>query len=86
MTIPELALRSGAAWEIPTVELIAELTKACKKKLIKAGLGTKAAKSAERLESVGDELKRKAATVFRAFAAGYLYPSTDRPECAFSAR
>ena len=65
MTI-ERTLRNGAAWEMPTIELIPKLTKASKKKFVKARLGTKAAKGHERLESVGDELEGEAATMFRA--------------------
>ena len=82
--ILERTLRNGAAWEVPTVQLISKVAK--KKKFVKARLGTKAAKSYERLESVGDELHGEAATMFRALAARYLYLSMDRPECAFSAK
>ena len=82
--IIERALRNGVAWEKPTVELISKLTKASKKKkFVKARLGTKAAKSHERLESVGDELEGEAVTMFRALSARYLYLSMDGPECAF---
>ena len=45
---------------------------------MKARLGTKAAKSHERLESVGDELEGEAATMFRALPARYLDLSMDR--------
>jgi hypothetical protein len=53
---------------------------------VKARLGTKAAKSHERLESVGDKLEGEAATMFRALSARYLYLTMDRPDCAFSAK
>ena len=84
--IIEQTLRNGAAWEVPTIELISKLTKASKKKFVKARLGTKAAKNYERLENAGDELEGEAATMFRALAARYLYLSMDRPECACSAK
>ena len=82
--IHERTLRNGAAWEIPPVQLVSKVAK--KKKLVKARLGTKAAKSFERLESVGDELEGEAATMFRALAARYSYLSIDQTECAFSAK
>ena len=71
----ERTLRSGAAWEIPTVELIPKLTDTSKEKFVKARLGTKAAKRHERLESIGDKLEGEAPTLFRAMSAGYLYLS-----------
>ena len=84
--IIEQTPRNGAAWEIPTIELISKLTKASKKKFVKARLGTKAAKKYERLENAGDELEGEAATMFRALAGRYLYLSMGRPECAYSAK
>ena len=84
--ILERTLRNGAAWEVPTVEIIAKLNPANKKKFLKARLGTKAVKNYERLESAGDELDAEAATMFRALAARFLYLSMDRAECAFAAK
>ena len=84
--ILDFTLRHGAAWETPSVELLAKLTKAAKKKYLKARMGTKAAKQSERLECSGDLLDEEASTMFRALAARYLYLSMDRPECAFSSK
>ena len=84
--ILERSLCNGAAWEISTVELISKLAKASKKKLVKARLGTKAAKNHDRLESVEDELEGEAAMIFRALSARYLYRSMDRPVCVLSAK
>ena len=83
-SILDHVLRHGAAWEIPSVEILAKLTKASKKKYLKPRMGTKAAKQYERLECAGDLLDEEASTMFRALAARYLYLSMDRPECAFS--
>lgn len=82
--ILDFTLRHGAAWETPSVELLAKLTKTAKKKYLKACMGTRAAKQSERLECSGDLLDEEASTTFRALAARYLYLSMDRPECAFS--
>ena len=46
----EQVLRDGASWEVPTVEYLAKINQ---KKFVKARVGSKAAKHAERLESVG---------------------------------
>lgn len=72
-TILERTLRDGAACETSTVELLAQVSKAAKKKYRKARLGTKAAKQYERLENVGDELDGDAAAIFRALSARFLY-------------
>ena len=85
-SILDHVLRHGAAWEIPSVEILAKLTKASKKKYLKPRMGTKAAKQYERLECAGDLLDEEASTMFRALAARYLYLSMDRPECAFSSK
>lgn len=82
-TILENVLRDGAAWETPTVELIAKVSK---RKFAKARLGSKAAKHAERLEQCGDELDDEAATLYRALSARILYLSMDRPEIAYAAK
>ena len=86
MTILRNVLRDGAAWETPTTELIAKISKSQKNKFQKARLGTKAAKNYEKLECVGDLLDEETSTMFRALAARYLYLAMDRPECAFSAK
>lgn len=80
------ALRNEAAWELRTVGILAKVSKASKKKFVKARLGSKAAKNAERMECAGDELLGDAATVYRALSARLLYLSMDRPEVAFAAK
>ena len=82
-TILETTLRNGAAWEVPTVELIAKVSK---RKFVKPRLGSKAVKKAERMETCGDELDSEAATMYRALSARILYLSMDRPEIAFAAK
>ena len=84
--ILEHTLRHGAAWEVPSIELLAKVNKASKKKYMKARMGTKAAKAHERLECAGDLLDEEASTMFRAVAARFLYLSMDRPECAFASK
>ena len=84
--ILERTLRNGAAWEVPTSEIIAKISKKKKKKFTKSRIGTKAAKQHERLECVGDLLDDEASTMFRALAARFLYLSMDRPECAFASK
>ena len=79
-------LRDGAAWEVPSIELLAKVSKSTKKKFVKARLGTKAAKNYEKLQNAADLLDEEASTMFRALAARYLYLAMDRPECAFSAK
>ena len=81
--ILENVLRNGAAWEIPTVDLIAKISK---RKFAKARLGSKAAKHAERFEQGGEELDDEAATLYRALSARILYLSMDRPEISFAAK
>ena len=76
--ILEFTLRHGAAWEEPSIELLAKITKAAKKKFVKARMGTKAAKQYERLKCAGDLLDEETSTMFRALAARYLYLSMDR--------
>ena len=82
-TILEHVLRNGAAWEVPTVEYIAKVSK---KKFTKARVGSKAAKEAERMECKGDELDAEASTIYRALSARLLYLSMDRPEMAFCSK
>ena len=84
--ILDRVLRDGAAWETPTTELIAKVSKAGKRKFAKARLGSKAAKKAERMETTENELTGDAATVYRALSARILYLSMDRPECSFAAK
>ena len=84
--ILEKTLRDGAAWETPTVELIAKITKKKTNKYAKQRLGSKAAKHAERMESGGEDLDEEAATLYRALSARILYLSMDRPEIAFAAK
>ena len=79
-------MRNGAAWETPTTEILAKVGKNNKKKFAKARLGSKAAKSAERMESAGEELVGEAATMYRALSARLLYLSMDRPEVSFAAK
>ena len=81
--ILEQVLRNGAAWEVPTVEYIAKVSK---KKFAKGRVGSKAAKEAERMECIGDELDEAASTIYRALSARLLYLSMDRPEVAFAAK
>ena len=64
--ILEQVLRNGAAWEVPTVEYIA---KASKTKFAKGRVGSKAAKEAERMECIGDELDEEASTIYGALSA-----------------
>ena len=63
--ILERVLCNGAAWETPTTELIAKVTK---RKFTKARMGSKAAKHAERMELCADELDGESATMYRARA------------------
>ena len=84
--ILDKTLREGAAWETKSSELIARVAKGPKKKFIKARLGSKAAKHAERMEAGGDDLDQEAATMYRALSARLLYLSMDRPEVAFAAK
>lgn len=83
--ILEKTLRNGAAWQTPTVELLAKVTKK-PKKFAKQRLGSKAAKHAERMECGGDDLDGEASTMYRALSARLLYLSMDRPEVAFAAK
>ena len=82
--ILERTLRNGAAWEVPTTELIAKINKSSKSKFQKARVGSKAAKHAERMEAGGEQLDEESATMYRALSARFLYLSLDRPECAFA--
>ena len=84
-SVLEKVLRDGAAWETPTIQLIAKVSKN-KNKFAKARLGSKAAKSAERMESAGEELHGEAATMYRALSARFLYLSMDRPEVSYAAK
>ena len=84
-SILERILRNGAAWETPTVEFISRVAKN-KKKFVKARLGSKAAKHAERMEVAGEDLDSEAATMYRALSARLLYLSMDRPEVSFAAK
>ena len=84
-SILERTLRNGAAWETPTVEFISRVAKN-KKKFVKARLGSKAAKHAERMEVGGEDLDSEAATMYRALSARLLYLSMDRPEVSFAAK
>ena len=79
-------LRDGPAWETPSVESLAKITKSSKNKFLKARLGAKAATNYEKLENAADVLDDETSTMFRALAARYLYLAMDRPECAFSAK
>ena len=81
--ILEDVLRNGAAWKIPTTSPIAQISK---KKSVKARLGSKAAKHAERLDQCGEEFDDEAATLYRALSARLLYLSLDRPEVSFAAK
>ena len=76
-------LRDGPAWETPSVERLAKVTKSSKNKLLKARLGAKAAENYEKLEHAADLSDDETSTMFRALAARYLYLAMDRPECAF---
>ena len=86
--ILERTLRDGAAWELPTVEIINQVSKKGKqgKKFQKQRLGSKAAKHAERMDAGGDDLDDEAATMYRALSARILYLSMDRPEIAYAAK
>ena len=84
--IIDKTLREGAAWETNTAEYTARVTKGPKKKFTKARMGSRAAKHAERMESVSEELEGNAATTYRALSARLLYLSMDRPACPFAAK
>jgi hypothetical protein len=85
--ILERTLRNGAAWETSSAEYLTQVTKKKKKKkFVKQRLGSKAAKSAERMLSVGDDLQGEEATMYRALSARLLYLSMDRPEVAFASK
>ena len=85
-SILERVLRNGAGWETPTSEFIGRIGKTPKKKFVKARIGSKAAKQAERMEVEGETLDNEAATMYRALSARLLYLSMDRPEVAFAAK
>ena len=76
-------LLDGAMWETPTVALIAKLSP---KKFKQKRIGAKAAKAAEKFESMGEILNAAEATTFRALAARANYLSLDRPECAYATK
>ena len=77
-------LRDGAAWETPTTEFLSRIAKKKPaKKFVKAKLGSKATKHAERMDMGGEDLDDEAATMYRALSARILYLSMDRPEIAF---
>ena len=82
-TISEGVLRDGALWTNPDAEYIAKVNK---KKFVKASIGSKAAKRAERLELAGEELSGELATLCRALSARLPYLSMDRSEVAFAAK
>ena len=63
----------------PPTEYISRISKGPKKKFVKARLGSKAAKHAERLDAGGGDLDDEAATMYRALSARLLYPRMDRP-------
>ena len=63
--ILEQVLRNGAAWEVPTVEYVAKVSK---KKFTKGRVESKAAKDAERMECIGDELDEEASTIYRSLS------------------
>ena len=84
--ILQRTLRDGAAWEMPTVEVIAKMSKTSKNKYLKKRIGTKAAKQYEKLENVSDLLDSETSTMFRALSARFLCLSMDRPECAFASK
>jgi len=77
-------LLDGPAWEEPTADLIAKI--AAKLKFKPKRIGAKAAKAAERLESVGEVLNDREATLFRQLAARANYLSLDRPEVAYATK
>ena len=83
--ILEKVLRDGAAWEEPTIEIIAKVSKK-KKNFAKARIGSKAAKQAERMDLCGEDLDEEASTMYRALSARLLYLSMDRPEVAYAAK
>lgn len=64
-------LRDVVAWELQTVGLISKISKS-PTQYMKARPGTKAVKSYEKLENVGDLLDDEALTMFRALAARFL--------------
>ena len=53
-SILERELRNGAGWETPTSEFIGRISKTPEKKFVKARIGSKAAKQAERMEVGGE--------------------------------
>ena len=85
--ILDKVLRDGAAWETPTTEFLSRIAKKTPaKKFVKARLGSKATKHAERMDMGGEDLDDEAATMYRALSARILYLSMNRPEIAFSAK
>ena len=85
-SILERVLRNGAAWETPTAEILAKVGKNNNKKFAKACLGSKTAKSAERMETAGGELVGEAATMYLTLSARLLHLNMDRPEVSFAAK
>lgn len=85
--VPHRALVSGPAWEQPTHEIIAAISKpsAKRKKFLKKRVGC-AAKRMEQLDRVGETLGPEECTMFRALAARCMHLSLDRPDTTLSAK
>ena len=83
--ILEHVLANGAAWEMPTAELVCVISKK-KKKFEQKRMGAKVVKAAERLLDSADILTGEAATTYRALSARLNYLASDRPDLAFSAK
>ena len=75
-------LRCGSAWEEPTSLRVAKVSK----KFTKKRIGAKAAKSAERFVSPGNELNAEESTMYRALAARANYLSLDRPDVSYATK
>ena len=82
--ILERALMDGAAWEVPTVELVQAVSK--KNKYAQKRMGAKKVKSAERLLDSAENLTGDAATTYRALSARLNYLASDCPNLAFTAK
>ena len=78
-------LANGAAWEMPTAELVCVISKK-KKKFEQKTMAAKVVKAAERLLDSADILTGEAANTYRALSACLNYLASDRSDLPFSAK
>ena len=76
------AVQEGSAWERPTTDILAAVSKRFRKKRI----GVQKAKDIEKAKHAADLLSPEQATNFRAMAARANYLSLDRPDVSFATK